>query len=242
MEQYDRLAGFYDKVISGKEHTAPYVISALKKYHPRAMTLLELGCGTGDVLAGLADRFELSGIDSSAEMLRIARKKIPAAKYYHGDIRTKITKERFDAIICVYDTLNHITLFNHWKKVFSNAERMLNENGIFIFDVNSGYKLNMLSRITPLVHRFEKNFLIMDVDKRSENLFNWNLKVFENTSGDKFRLTECNIPESAFDTDRITDALEQKFVLLRVEDESRKRVTAKTERIYFICRKKSYLN
>ena len=238
MEQYDRLAGFYDKVISGKEHTAPYVISVLKKYHPRTKTLLELGCGTGDVLAGLAERFELTGIDSSAEMLRIARKKLPSVKYFHGDIRYKLTEERFDAVICVYDTLNHITLFNQWKKVFSNAEKMLNENGVFIFDVNSAYKLNMLSRITPLVHRFEKNFLIMDVDKRTENLFNWNLKVFENTSGDKFRLTECNIPESAFDIERISESLRQVFILLRVEDEYGKRVNSKTERIYFICRKK----
>ncbi|MBK6875736.1 MAG: class I SAM-dependent methyltransferase [Ignavibacteria bacterium] len=239
MDQYDKLAVFYDKVISGKDHTSPYVISRLKKFHKNAQSLLELGCGTGDVMAGFKELYRLTGIDSSKGMLKIASRKIPSAKFIEGDIRSFIPVEKFDAVICVYDTLNHITLFNDWKRIFRNVSEMLNEKGVFIFDVNSVYKLNMMEQISPLIHRFDYHYLIMDVKKRSSSVFNWNLKVFENKGGRKFELTECNIPEAAFEAGKIMNALSERFDVVRVEEESGRKITSVTERIYFICKKKS---
>ena len=47
-----------------------------------AERVLELGCGSGRILAVLADHVtELHGVDSSEEALAIARKELPAAGY-----------------------------------------------------------------------------------------------------------------------------------------------------------------
>ncbi len=239
MKQYDKISGFYDQVISGKDATAPYVTSRLQKFFPEAKTLLELGCGTGDVLKGLKTKFRLTGIDSSREMLKIARGKLPRAEFLHGDIRAPIRGRKFDAVICVYDTLNHVPLFSGWKKVFRSASAMLDSNGIFIFDVNTPYKLSMLEGISPMIHSFRKHFLIIDVSRISSTSYNWNLKIFENTGNDNFRLVECDIEESVFDAGRIASELYRNFELLRIEDEDGKRISDTTHRIYFVCRKKS---
>lgn len=242
MKQYDYLAGYYDDVISEKDLTSSYIRSRLKRYSPDAKTLLEFGCGTGDVMSGLAGLYEISGIDSSRRMLRVARKKMPDAELIHGDIRERAVHGKFDAVICVYDTLNHLTLFSHWLKVFRNASRSLNENGLFIFDVNTRYKLEMLSRISPLVHSFGKNLLIMNISRVRSNVFNWNLKVFEHTSGKNYRITETDIEEAVFDKDKITAALSSSFYILKAEDESGGKITSMTERICFVCKKKNSKN
>lgn len=78
-------------------------------------------------MAGLKELYRLTGIDSSKGMLKIASRKIPSAKFIEGDIRSCIPVEKFDAVICVYDTLNHITLFNDWKRIFRNVSEMLNK-------------------------------------------------------------------------------------------------------------------
>lgn len=238
MKQYDRLAEYYDDVISGKDVSAPYVISAIRRFNPRAKTLLELGCGTGDVLKGLANRFELTGVDSSPEMLRIAEKKIPGAKFIRGDIRHFEIAGTFDAVICMYDTINHIKLLTDWRRIFRNVRNALNDNGLFIFDVNTPYKLSMLERISPLVHEFGRNILIMDIRKTGTNVFNWNLKVFENVNGPDYRLVEENIGEAVFETGRIVKELEKFYEVIRTEEEVGRKAGRKSERIYFICRKK----
>lgn len=238
MEQYNALAEYYDKVITEKDRTAPFVRKAILRHMKEAVTVLELGCGTGEVLSGLVKHYRVSGIDSSGEMLRIARRKLPGTTLIKGDIRKCRLDSGFDAVICVYDTINHLTLFSEWKKVFANAASMLNEKGLFIFDVNTCYKLMMMERISPLVHCFDGSYLIMDVKKRSRDVYNWNLKVFSRKSGNMYALTESDIREACFDLHRILPALSQKFDVLSIEEEDGRKVNEETERIYFICRKK----
>ena len=238
MKQYDILAGFYDQVIAGKDTIAPYVIKRVDRFFPSAKTLLELGCGTGDVLKGLQKRFELTGIDSSEEMLKIARRKIRSAEFIRADIRTPLSPRKFDAVICVYDTLNHLIRYNDWKKVFLNVSEMLNPGGIFIFDVNTPYKLRMLQSISPHFHRFGDNYLVIDVKKSGGSVYNWNLKIFEHTGRKNYRLVESNIAESSFETIKIIRTLGRTFELLKAEDENGGRISEASQRVIFVCRKK----
>ncbi len=96
----------------------------------------------------------------------------------------------------------------------------------------------MLERISPLVHEFGRNILIMDIRKTGTNVFNWNLKVFENVNGPDYRLVEENIDEAVFETSRILTELEKSFDVLRTEEEDGRKAGPKAERVYFICRKK----
>src|SRR5262245_10015215 len=57
------------------------IVWALRRYFPDAHRLLEVGCGTGIVLAALHEAFpalQLVGADISSEAIRVARQRVAA--------------------------------------------------------------------------------------------------------------------------------------------------------------------
>lgn len=88
------------------------------------------------------------------------------------------------------------------------------------------------------MNKFDNSYLIVNVKKLSANVFNWNLKVFENTGGRNFKLTETDIRESSFEISRIKEELSKYFRIIKIEEETGKRMSRNSERLYFICRKK----
>src|SRR5205814_2006896 len=79
----------------------------LKFLIPEGARVLELGCGTGDVLAALKPSFGV-GVDFSKEMIAQARRSFPDLTFLVGDIEDASFLETlpgpFDAIVIV-DTL-----------------------------------------------------------------------------------------------------------------------------------------
>ncbi|MBK9403175.1 MAG: hypothetical protein IPN57_01370 [Ignavibacteria bacterium] len=88
------------------------------------------------------------------------------------------------------------------------------------------------------MNKFDNSYLIVNVKKLNANVFNWNLKVFENTGGRNFKLTETDIRESSFEISRIKEELSKYFRIIKIEEETGKRMSRNSERLYFICRKK----
>ena len=78
--------------------------------HARPKRILEVGCGTGTNLVRLARAFpdaEIVGLDLSADMLNLARKKTaaytPRVSLHHGAYREPVnTGEPFDCIVFSY--------------------------------------------------------------------------------------------------------------------------------------------
>jgi SAM-dependent methyltransferase len=67
-------------------------------------TVLDVGCGSGDNLAGLAQSFpslELSGVDVSAEALALAVQRVPHATLRKLDAQVENLNERFDLVMSI---------------------------------------------------------------------------------------------------------------------------------------------
>lgn len=240
-KEYDKIADVYDKVIGDFSDTSEYLNRTLKKFFIRGKdkpSLLELGCGTGNNLINLKDRFSLTGIDTSSKMLSAAKKKITDAEFYLRDIRSFSFGKKFDIVLCLYDTINHLIRFGEWKKLFRNVSGHLKDSGIFIFDINTLYKLNNFAAVSPLINNIENDYLIADIRRLSANVFNWNLKIFKNTIRKNYKLTEADIKEASFDVKIIKDELKKNFEIIRTEEESGIRADKQSERIYFICKKR----
>ncbi|HMQ70256.1 MAG TPA: class I SAM-dependent methyltransferase [Ignavibacteria bacterium] len=237
---YNLIAKYYDTVIGAGFETGEYLYKILRKYFKKSdlNSVLELGCGTGENLKAFQKKYDITGIDISSEMIMIAKKKLPRADLSVEDIRKYEFDRKFDLILCLYDTINHITLFSDWKKIFKNTSEHLNANGLFVFDINTIFKLDYFTAISPIVHEFGKNYLIINIDKAGINLYNWNLKMFEKVRSNNYKLIETNIKESSFALIRIKTELEKYFNILKIEDDTGRSIKENSGRVFFICRKK----
>ena len=61
-------------------------------------SVLELGCGRGDLLAALKPALGV-GVDFSAEMIRAGRRRYPNLRFVHADAHELNLNEKFDVII-----------------------------------------------------------------------------------------------------------------------------------------------
>ena len=146
---YAVFAPFYDAVMGDRAGEADYLRSLIERYHPAARTLLELACGTGAVLEQLQPSYEVAGVDLSRAMLDLARTKVPSARLVQGDITSIELADRFDAVLCVFDSINHLLDFAQWEAVFDRAREHLTPRGLFLFDMNTEAKLERFSALRP---------------------------------------------------------------------------------------------
>lgn len=237
MTNYDVFGKFYDAIMGDRAKQTKRLRAFIRKANPKARNVLELGCGTGSVLKHLVKDYEVWGVDLSTKMLSIAKKKVPRAKLSRQDMVRFRLSERFDVICCVFDSINHITSFIHWKKLFANVQRHLSDRGIFIFDINTQKKLDRHIAEPPWVLKFGNNFLIMEITAVPRHGSNWNIKVFERIHADRYVLHEENIQEASFSMDRIVSALRVHFRHVKTIDTDRRRPSSESERLYFVCRK-----
>lgn len=83
---------------------------ALRRYFPEARNFLEVGCGTGFVLAGVASglpQLKLCGSEISSAGLAHAARRVPGAELFQMDARAIPFRDEFD-VIGAFDVLEHI--------------------------------------------------------------------------------------------------------------------------------------
>lgn len=136
---YDAFAATYNRHW-GNEF-APRVFPILEQLVlrdlPAGARILDLCCGTGQfagTLTGLG--YRVTGVDSSAEMLRFARENAPEAEFVHADARSFRLPEKYAVVISVFDSLNHILTIEELTEVFGNVHATLEPGGVFFFDLN----------------------------------------------------------------------------------------------------------
>ena len=70
--------------------------------------VLDLGCGNGDDARELARRFQITGVDISAEQIRRARANFPEGDFVHADFtELDLPAASFDAVVSFY-VFNHV--------------------------------------------------------------------------------------------------------------------------------------
>ena len=212
------------------------VLRFVETYNPKASSVLELGCGSGTILAGLGRFATLSGVDISPEMLAIARDKAPSAQLIEGDITDFELGERFDVVICVFDTLNHITSFDGWRALFACAHRHLEPGGLFVFDVNTAAKLHGLATYPPWWTQAPGGWVIQNVDPPRGGVSRWNVWIVERLPDGSLAGQHERIGELAVALPAIEVALQPAFELLEIEDETGHEPDARSERVHFALR------
>ena len=233
---YAKFAAFYDEIMGDRTDEIEQLRDYVTRYMPTASSLLELGCGTGALLTGLAGDLSVTGIDQSPEMLAIAAKTVPNATLVSGDITKFSLGTRFDVVICMFDTLNHVADFEGWLEVFDRAHEHLVEGGLFVFDVNTVGRLRALGRQHPYVQEFGPHTLIMNITPAAGAVVLWEVKIFEHLAEDLFKLHHEKIFQLGVPLDVIRSALTRNFDLLDETDTEPGPTSDDSDRVYFAYR------
>ena len=239
MTDYTGFAAFYDRIMGDRSEEVARVQAYISKHLPLARSLLELGCGTGALLAGLTPGLALTGIDRSPQMLAQAAESAPAATLVQADMTDFRLPARFDVVICMFDTLNHVPSFDGWLSLFSRVHEHLADGGLFIFDVNTAGRLRRLDGAPAYVDEFDGNVVVMTVRSAEGDLSLWETRIFEHAHADVYRLHHERIYELGVPLARIHAALEKRFELLEQASLDGSPVSDESDRVFFAYRRRA---
>lgn len=138
---WDFWADRYSKLWVQKVSLGPtrdYVLNELKEMAHGRSTLLDLGCGPGELLSEIGENFpqlELTGVDYSPRMLHVSQQRNGKAKHILMDAADLDKLEaRYDMIVCTHS----LPYYRDPKDVFRKLSRVLTENGRIIVGFASG--------------------------------------------------------------------------------------------------------
>ena len=94
-------------------------------------TLLHLGCGAGINDWTFKRHFNVTGIDISKGMLKIAQNLNPEVTYVHGDMRTIKLPEQYDAV-AIPDSIGYMATFDDLKKTVLTSCDYLKKGGVLL--------------------------------------------------------------------------------------------------------------
>lgn len=130
--------------------------------------ILDLGCGTGELLKRISRKYKCSGLDISKEMIEKAKKKINGATFFLGDMRVFNTLEKYDVIFSFFDTINHLKSLEELLDTFNSVSNCLRKNGIYIFDVVDRKFMKQMFKEKILIEERDEFTLIWEheIDKK----------------------------------------------------------------------------
>lgn len=104
-----------------------------------ARSILDLGCGTGQLATGLADRRTVVGVDPAAAMLDIARRRPGGDRvtWVEADARSLRLGRRFDLVLLTGHAYQVFLTDQDQRAVLSTIAEHLAAGGRFIFDTRN---------------------------------------------------------------------------------------------------------
>jgi SAM-dependent methyltransferase len=136
MKLYTVLAPVYDEMyrsIFDYEKEFRVYDELLAKHGCRSV--LEIGCGGGHLSSPLLQAgYRYAGLDLSADMLRIARRHHPGARFIRGDMRKFALGRTFDAAIITGRTFSHLVRNEDVLGTLKSVYAALGKKGLLAFD------------------------------------------------------------------------------------------------------------
>ncbi len=167
---YDLLAPIYDEINKDVDYSSwADFIEKIIEHNPgfeEKNLVLDLGCGTGKMTLELARRgYDMTGVDSSAEMLDIARdgaerEGLDNILWLKQDMRSFELYGTVGVTVSCLDCMNHLISASDFKKCLSLVHNYLTPSGLFIFDINGRKKFRTVYADNSYVMENESSMCI----------------------------------------------------------------------------------
>ena len=242
---YGEFAKIYDDLINediNYDNMVSRIIEICNEHNIECKDYLDVACGTGNVTVRLAKHFkDIYAVDLSEDMLREAFNKLKEnrikGKIICQDMTEMQLNRKFDLITSVLDSTNYITDEDDLEKYFSSVKEHLKDDGIFIFDVNSYYKLSEI--LGNNIYTYSEE----DVFYTWENVFEDDMVsmflTFFVKQGEFYERFEEEHFERAYREEELESALSNcgLEIINKFDGYSNNKVQASSERIVYVVKK-----
>lgn len=245
MSSYQTFAYLYDELTQNVEYEkrCEYILSFFEQNGIKSGTVLDLACGTGSMSIHFMEKgYKIIGLDYSEEMLEIASNRLFEKGNSFSLLKAKMQEfelpEKADACICCLDSINHLNCIDDVQATLKNVYDSLNDNGLFVFDVNTVYKHNKILADNTFVFDEDDYYLVWDneiFDDKTVRIL-LDMFIYNGSSYDRFSEEFC---ETAYTVEELSQMLKDSgFENIKIYDElSLNKPKENSERIYFVCKK-----
>lgn len=247
MAIYDDFSVCYDRFTEDVDYLSrtKRLLELFERYDRKPTLLLDLACGTGGFSFELANAgVEVIGVDRSAGMLAAAKsKQQPETQnplFLNQSAEELELYGTVDGAVCMLDSLNHITDYDIFCKAIERVSLFLEKDRLFIFDVNTPYKHEVVLGDNIFVRETDDAFCIWQNEYQGDGLVDIYLDFFiKRTDGLYDRFCE-SFSEQAYSEKQLEKALTAaglKIVAV-LDDLTDNAPSNNTERIIYVVRKK----
>lgn len=245
MDAYTSFASVYDLFMDNVpyEEWCAFLCKILAQHGITDGPVLDLGCGTGKMTRLMSEQgYDMTGIDNAAEMLQIAAMEpgeVPIL-YLLQDMQDLELDGCVRAVYSVCDCVNYVLDEEKLQQAFSRVHEYLEEDGVFIFDVNTSYKYTkLLAGNTFAESRDEGSFIWDNYYDEEERINEYDLTLFI-PEGDELyrRYTETHYQRN-YETETLLKLLKNAgFIDICVYDDYTDAPLCETsERAVFVAKK-----
>lgn len=249
MGAYESFASVYDVFMNEIDYPVwiKYIQDTWKNLGKNPETVVDLGCGTGNISIPLAKAgFTVIGVDISQEMLAEAQRKALLEEismpFFCQDMAELELPYQVDCVLSLCDCMNYLTEDGELSAAFSAIREHLNPKGLFLFDMNTKYKFkevlgdNTYAAMTDEAAYFWEN----SFDEEDQiNEYYVNFFIRQENKETYERVEEYHY-ERAYSLEEVQDCLEKNgFELLNVYDGySFERAKEDSQRYFFVAQLK----
>lgn len=141
MNFYQSIAAFYNDIFPFNPAQLPFTKAAFSQ--PEECSLLDIGCGTGNLSFELAKAFKhVTAIDLDEDMLEVAKdnkqqeaQNLKFSTLNMLDIADHFDAESFDGVLCYGNTLVHLPDSETMSHFFENVNKVLKPGGKFLIQI-----------------------------------------------------------------------------------------------------------
>ena len=245
MNCYKEFAHIYDRLINSDidyKTWAYNILCICKEYHLDMDNYLDLACGTGNLTIEIASKFkDIWAVDLSCDMLSQAEKKMRdahvKANFVCQDICQLNLNNTFNLITCCLDSSNYILEKQNFEKYLLEVYNLLKDDGLFIFDLNSYYKLTNI--LGNNIYNYDSDDVVYIWENYLENdIVEMNLTFFVKEGQVYKRFDELH-SERAYKEEYVESLIKEIGfkVIKKIDNYEDKVVSEHTERVCYVLTK-----